>query len=76
MAHPEFYQEGFDKQLSHVTEECAEVIMIAMKIQRFGKDNVNPLLPKEQQVPNIVRLREELKDLKQAIARFEDTACL
>lgn len=74
MAHPEFLQEGFDKQRSHVIEECGEVVMIAGKIQRFGIHSVNPLLPVEEQVPNIDRLRSEMLDLQQAIDRLYETA--
>lgn len=73
MAHPEFFQEGFEKQLAHVVEECAEVIVVYGKIQRFGKDSVNPLLNKEEQIPHIQSLKNELQDLKGAIARLEKT---
>lgn len=69
--HKEFLQEGFDQCLSHLIEECAEVIVSAAKIQRFGKESVNPLLPKEEQQPNLVRLIEELNDLKHAVQRIK-----
>lgn len=69
--HKEFLQDGFDKVLSHLIEECAEVIQAAAKIQRFGLDSVNPLLPKEFQITNLVRLNSELSDLKHSIIRIE-----
>lgn len=66
-----FLQKGFDKTLSHVIEECGEVLAAAGKLQRHGIYSVNPLLPVEQQETNINWLIRELVDLKQAISRFE-----
>lgn len=73
MSDPRFLQEGFDKQLAHVVEECGEVLSAAGKTQRWGPDNVNPLLPKEQQELNIKWLQRELKDCREAITRLEKT---
>lgn len=70
MSDPRFLQTGFDKQLSHVIEECGEVLSAAGKTQRWGKDSPNPLLPKEQQETNEVWLLRELNDLKLAIDRL------
>ncbi len=74
MADPRILQDGFEKRLYHMVEECGEVLSAVGKIQRWGADSVNPLLPPEQQEKNIDWLRRELKDLKLAIARLE--ACL
>ncbi len=49
MSDPRFLQDGFEKQLAHLIEECGEVLAAAGKTQRFGLDSVNPLLPKEKQ---------------------------
>lgn len=71
-----FLQDGFDKKLSHLIEECGEVVAAAGKLQRFGRESFNPLLPVEQQETNESWLRRELQDLKMAIARFEDKETL
>lgn len=68
--HPEYLPQGFDGCLTHLMEECAEVIVQAAKIQRFGVSSYNPLTPHEDNLGAIYR---ELDDLKQAIERFECT---
>ncbi len=72
MTDQRFLQDGFDKRLSHLIEECGEVLAAAGKTQRWGADSGNPLLPAEQQEKNIDWLRRELGDLKQAISRLEE----
>lgn len=72
MADPRFLPEGFDKKLSHLIEECGEVLAASGKVQRWGLQSVNPLLPPEQQETNRDWLRRELTDLKQAIHRLEE----
>lgn len=73
MSNKKFLQKGFDKQLSHLIEECGEVLAAAGKTQRFGIDSVNPLSPVEQQESNLDRLIRELRDLKDVICRLEVT---
>lgn len=73
MADSRFLQQGFDKQLSHLIEECGEVLAAAGKTQRWGRHSVNPLLLPEQQETNLEWLCRELQDLKQAIKRLEAT---
>lgn len=73
MSDSRFLQNGFDKQLAHVVEECGEVLAAAGKTQRWGKHSSNPLLPLEQQEINLKWLSRELKDLKEAIDRLELT---
>lgn len=68
-----FLQTGFDKQLSHVIEECGEVLAAAGKLQRQGRYSVNPLLPVAEQETNDMWLRRELHDLKGAVVRLLDT---
>ncbi len=72
MTDQRFLQDGFEKRLSHLIEECGEVLAAAGKTQRWGTHSVNPLLPPEQQEKNIDWLRRELTDLKQVISRLED----
>lgn len=73
MGDPRFLQKGFDKQLSHVIEECGEVLAAAGKTQRWGRESVNPLVPLSQKETNENWLRRELKDLKEAIERLQKT---
>lgn len=74
MSDKRFFQTGFDKQLSHVIEECGEVLAAAGKTQRFGKDSTNPLIPVNEQETNLKWLMRELGDLELAICRFKSTA--
>lgn len=71
MSDPRFLQDGFDKRLAHLVEECGETLAAIGKLLRWGPNSVNPLLPKAQQVTNLAWLRTELGDVKQAIARLE-----
>lgn len=73
MSDDRFLQEGFDKQLSHVIEECGEVLAAAGKTQRWGRDSVNPLLPEHMQETNDAWLTRELHDLHRAILRLFST---
>jgi NTP pyrophosphatase (non-canonical NTP hydrolase) len=73
MSDPRFLQDGFDKQLSHVVEECGEVLAAAGKLQRWGPLSVNPLIPEGKQETNIVWLRREMADLRQALDRLDAT---
>jgi len=68
-----FLQDGFDKQLSHVIEECGEVLAAAGKTQRWGRESVNPLLPLDKQETNEAWLRRELADLKTSVDRLLKT---
>lgn len=73
MSHPEFLQSGFEKQLAHLVEELGELIAAAGKTQRFGAFSVNPLLPAHEQVSNIVWLKAEMKDVREALDRLQET---
>ncbi len=72
MSDKRFLQRGFNKQLSHLIEECGEVLAAAGKLQRWGRDSFNPLLEGAQET-NINWLKRELKDLKLVIDRLEKT---
>lgn len=73
MAHKEFLQNGFEKQLAHFIEECGEALAAAGKTQRFGWFSVNPLIPPMDRESNLSWLSRELEDLQGAIARLQDT---
>lgn len=70
MSDRRFLQEGFDKQLAHVVEECGEVLAAAGKTQRWGRKSVNPLIPEDAQETNESWLVRELRDLDEAIGRL------
>ena len=53
-----------DKVLTHLIEECSEVIQEACKIYRFGLHSYHPDEPEKT---NRMRLREELIDLQAMI---------
>lgn len=74
MADPRFLQDGFEKRLAHLVEECGELIAAAGKTQRWGPDSVNPLLQPQHQETNIAWLRREMADVRQALDRFEQAA--
>lgn len=76
MGDPRFLQDGFDKRLSHFIEECGEALSAAGKTQRWGVWSVNPLLPPHAQESNLLWLRRELADVRQAMDRLEESISL
>jgi NTP pyrophosphatase (non-canonical NTP hydrolase) len=71
MADERFLQDGFEKRLSHLIEECGETLAAAGKLQRWGMFSVNPLLPPHEQETNVVWLQREMADLRQALDRLD-----
>lgn len=67
MSDPRFKQQGFDKKVSLLIEECGEVLAAAGKLQRWGPHSSNPLLPEDQRESNLDWLNREMLDLEQAI---------
>ena len=74
MSDPRYLQDGFDKRLSHFSEECGEALAAAGKTQRWGVWSVNPTLPLAEQETNLSWLRRELADVRQAMDRLEAAA--
>jgi NTP pyrophosphatase (non-canonical NTP hydrolase) len=72
MSDPRFLQDGFDKRLFHLIEECGELLAAAGKTQRWGPESANPLLPVEEQEKNIDWLKREIADVEQAIYRLKE----
>lgn len=68
-----FLQDGFDKRLSHLIEECGELLAAAGKTQRWGVWSENPLLPPCDRETNLVWLRREMEDVRQALSRLEES---
>lgn len=54
----------------HVVEECGELTAAIGKAQRWGYDSYNPDSGC-QGLSNIDAIRTELRDVKEAIARYE-----
>lgn len=73
MSDPRFLQEGFDKQLSHLIEECGEVLAAAGKTQRWGPLSVNPTIPPSERETNLQWLIREMDDLDEALRRLKLT---
>lgn len=71
MSDPRYFQDGFDKRLSHVIEECGELLAAAGKTQRWGALSYNPLIPKHERETNLVWLRREMRDVQEAILRLD-----
>mgnify|MGYP003395014108 CR=1 FL=1 len=73
MSDRRFLQRGFVKQLSHLIEECGELIAAAGKTQRWGRDAYNPLLPADKRETNQAWLVREMADVRLALDRLEKT---
>ena len=61
-----------DYLLSHLAQECAEVIVRCTKAQHFGLDEIQP----DQPLTNRQRIAEELADLSALVVLMEDIGIL
>lgn len=59
--------------LSHLVEECGELMAAIGKLGRWGPDSVDPTLPESEQVTNIEWVKREMLDVEDAIMRFRRT---
>ena len=66
MAHIKFDKHGTPAQ--KLAEECAELIMVCMKIERFGLDDYNPL--DKNKVTNRQKMHLEISDVQRAIVNL------
>jgi hypothetical protein len=67
MSNPEF--ENIGDAVTCTIEECAEVIHVLCKVQRFGWTSHNPY--DKDKTPNFVLVQWEVNDLKKRIAQLE-----
>jgi NTP pyrophosphatase (non-canonical NTP hydrolase) len=70
MSKPNYIRNDTHSILSHLVEECGEVLAAAGKSLRWGLESVNPELPPEQQETNRAWLFRELCDLEDVIQRI------
>ena len=73
MTDSKYLQEGFEKQLSHVIEECGEFLAAAGKLQRWGAHSRNLLLPEGEYETNLDWMKRELEDLLFVGTRLKET---
>ncbi len=66
-------KDSLNKRLAHAVEECGEFLAAAGKTQRFGGWSVNPLIPMEERIPNLLWLLNELMDLRAALERLSSS---
>ena len=59
------------QKLSHLVEECGEVLAAAGKSLRWGLDSCNPELPVQQRETNRAWLLREITDLELAISNVK-----
>ena len=67
MSDPKYKDVG--ESIIRLAEECAEVIQMVCKIERFGLLNYHPDDPK--QTPNLKLLLAEIADVKEVLAEVE-----
>jgi len=67
MSDPRFEKIG--DPITQTIEECAELIHILCKVQRFGWENFHP--SDYTNTPNRVLVTREISDVKRKIARLE-----
>lgn len=71
MSDPKYIRHDFRSQLGKVIEEAGEVQHVIGKILRWGLFSCNPELPIGERETNLLLLRTELKDLREAIVAIE-----
>ena len=71
MSNPKYIKHDLASCLSHVVEECGEVLAAIGKTQRRGLNSFNPELPPDQQETNAAWLKREMADLRGALDRLE-----
>lgn len=70
MSDRRYFQQGFEKILSHTIEEAGEFLAAAGKTQRWGLHSYNPELPEDLQETNREWLIREIHDLQLQLSRL------
>lgn len=71
MTDPRYMRPGLDFARGKVIEELGELQAALGKSLRWGWRSVNPELPRSQQVTNLVWVRAEMQDVRDALDNLE-----
>lgn len=69
MVNSQYLPTDFDGMLSHIMEECSEVIKAGCKLQRWGPESTNPD-KEEDTTTNVEMLYREILDVKFTAGRL------
>lgn len=69
MTDTKYIRHDFHSVISHLVEECGEVLAASGKLLRWGPNSSNPELPLDKRETNRDWLLRELDDLEDLIAR-------
>lgn len=72
MTKAEYLQNGIEKKLDHLAEECGEFIAAYGKMRRWGALSYNPELPLEERELNIDWVMREAEDVLEAAIRLDN----
>lgn len=68
MVNPKYLRDDLHSMVSHVTEECGEILAAIGKMNRWGPDSVNP--EDNSEMTNMEWVYNELCDGKLVISRL------
>jgi NTP pyrophosphatase (non-canonical NTP hydrolase) len=68
---PQYEPKSREQFYGYLIEECGEVLHAAGKTLRWGEHSVNPEITPAARESNLVWLKRELADLRDAIDRIE-----
>lgn len=71
MTDPRYMRPGIDFAVGKAVEECGELCAALGKTLRWGWESANPELPIEKRVTNVAWVRQEMADVREAIANLE-----
>ena len=71
MSDPKYMRPGLDFACGKAIEEAGEFLAAMGKTQRWGWYSVNPELPESEQESNLLWVRREMNDLRDALDNLE-----